>query len=142
MAHRILIVEDDHASRRALSFLFARLGLVPIEAGCIAEAMEKLSRRPDVVCLDLMLPDGNGASVLRHIREEQMSCKVAVISAANDPAMLAEVTSLRPDALFGKPLNIEDFLDWLKSIGLIEPQLRKHIARPVLVAQSELRKSA
>jgi len=118
MSNRILIVEDDRSARRGLVEIFGKLGLIPIEAGNVDQALARLNRETDIICLDLMLPGRNGVEVLRYVREENLAAKVAVISAANEPQMLAEVTSLRPDAIFGKPLDIRDFLEWLSSVGV------------------------
>ena len=112
---RILVVEDDGATRRALAILFTKMGLLTSEASTLDEAMRQVSESFDVICLDLLLPDGNGVELLRHVRDRKLRSKVAVISAANEPDMLAEVTALKPEAIFGKPLDIDDFLDWLRA---------------------------
>ncbi len=120
MAKRILIVEDNRAARRALASLLTKLGLVAVEAATVAQGMEMLARTIDVICLDLMLPDGNGIEILQQVRREELGAKVAVISAANDPEMLNAVMALKPEAIFGKPLDVRDFLDWLESNGIAE----------------------
>ena len=84
MSQRILIVEDDRNSRRGLVAIFEKVGLVPIEATNVQQAMAQLDREIDVICLDLMLPDRNGVEVLRYVRQENHSAKVAVISAADE----------------------------------------------------------
>jgi CheY-like chemotaxis protein len=116
---RILVVEDDGATRRALTRLFKGMGLIPAEASTLREALESAADVFDIVCLDLLLPDGNGVEVLRHIRERRIASKVVVVSAANEPNVLAQVTRLHADAIFGKPLDVDDFRDWLRSKGLL-----------------------
>jgi CheY-like chemotaxis protein len=68
-------------------------------AATLAEAMERLADEPDAVLLDLMLPDGSGAQVLRHIREHGLSARVAVTTGTSDEHMLREVKGLKPDAI-------------------------------------------
>ena len=101
-----------------MAILFAKLGMLTAEAATLQEALRQLAESFDIICLDLMLPDGNDVEVLRRVRDRNLNSKVAVISGADEPSMLAEVTRLRPDAIFGKPLDIEDFNDWLKSQGI------------------------
>src|SRR5881394_429387 len=100
MAHRILIVEDDRNIRRTMVALFAKRGMVPIEAANVAEAFDRLNRQTTIICLDLNLPDGDGIEVLRYGRSEGLSAKVAVISAAEN--LLKETAALKPDAIFAK----------------------------------------
>jgi CheY-like chemotaxis protein len=123
MPHRILVVEDERNTRRALVAIFAKQGLIPLEASNASEALERLNRETDIICLDLMLPDRSGVEVLQYVRQQKLSAKVAVISGANEPSLLAQVTALKPDAIFGKPLDLADFLDWLNSVGI--PTSRK-----------------
>jgi DNA-binding NtrC family response regulator len=62
-----------------------------------------------------MLPDGSGATVLEYIRTRQLPIRVAVTTgASNWQAMLAQ---LQPDALFTKPLDFNQVVNWLS-----EPQ--------------------
>jgi len=75
--------------------------------------MRELRCEPDCLILDLMLPDGNGASVLKHVRESGLPIRVAVATGTSDPAMLAEVAALRPDVLYRKPLDAMALAQWL-----------------------------
>jgi DNA-binding response OmpR family regulator len=114
---RILIVEDDRVTRNALVSLFISAGMVAVEAGSLKAALTLLDGQFDLICLDLRLPDGNGVELLRKVREEKLRSSVAVISGANEANTLSEVTRLKPDAIFGKPLDVHDFLDWLGSLN-------------------------
>ncbi len=48
----------------------------------------------------------------------QLPANVAVISAANEPNILSDVAKLKPEAIFGKPLDVDDFFDWVRAEGL------------------------
>jgi DNA-binding NtrC family response regulator len=79
---RILVVDDDPHIRQALVDRFAARKFDVIPAGSGKEAVAKISReRPDVVLLDLQLPDGDGLWVLKQLREEQIDATVVVITA-------------------------------------------------------------
>ena len=107
------MVEDDPSSRRALLLLLKLKGFQAIPASSLSEAMRQLDNHPATVLLDLMLPDGNGASVLQYIRTHHLPIRVAVTSgASNWRSMLGDET-IQPDAVFCKPLNLNDLLRWL-----------------------------
>src|SRR4051794_17534368 len=60
-----LIVDDDDNARTALKELVESEGFAALGAGTLAEARDGLAKQPDIVLLDLMLPDGNGLDLLR-----------------------------------------------------------------------------
>ncbi len=66
---RVLIVEDDEASRSALSRLLTRAGYDAVSAATVSDGIAMVNERTQCVLLDLMLPDGNGVDVLRHVRD-------------------------------------------------------------------------
>jgi DNA-binding response OmpR family regulator len=106
-----LVVEDDSSSRRALTLLLKLRGFHASYATTQAEALRCLAEHPLCVLLDLMLPDGNGAEVLAHIRRHRLPIRVAVTSgAANWESLLDGV---RPDAYFAKPLDFEGLVRWI-----------------------------
>ena len=81
MAARILIVEDDDDLRDMLVFNFRQAGFeteaVPsAKAGIVALAQDPL---PDVVLLDLMLPDESGSEVCRRLRQDSRTKDIGVI---------------------------------------------------------------
>jgi len=109
----VLVVEDDMASSHALVKLLESLQYSVLVAITLAEGLRHLvAASPSVVVLDLLLPDGNGIEMLRAIRRERRPIKVAVISGASDE-MLSEASHLEPEAIFGKPLDVRDFREWL-----------------------------
>jgi CheY-like chemotaxis protein len=111
---RVLIVEDDAPSRIATHFLCLRLGLEAASAATLAEAVPLLAWPPDVILLDLMLPDGNGLELLRRVREWGMDTRVVVATGAYDWQLLEQVKALRPHFVLLKPLNWETVCQWLR----------------------------
>jgi DNA-binding response OmpR family regulator len=114
---RVLVVEDDPESYNALSKILKHVGYDTLGASTLAEGIALLNQTPRFVVLDLLLPDGNGRDLLKHIREQKLPMKVAVITGAADKAMLEETRALGPDALFLKPLNVPRVLAWLRQGG-------------------------
>jgi DNA-binding NtrC family response regulator len=106
-----LVVEDDASSRRALTLLLKLRGFHATYATTRADALACLADGPLCVLLDLMLPDGNGADVLQHIRRHQLPIRVAVTSGAANWETLLD--GVRPDAFFAKPLDFERLVRWI-----------------------------
>jgi two-component system KDP operon response regulator KdpE len=68
--HRILVVEDDPAIRNVLRALLESERFRFAEAATAARAeIEARAHRPDLMLVDLGLPDGDGLTVIRHVRE-------------------------------------------------------------------------
>src|SRR5262249_29241131 len=65
---RILLVEDDNRVATALGAVLGRHGFHTIRVGGVAEALERLDNRVDVVLVDLGLPDGDGFDLIYSIR--------------------------------------------------------------------------
>ena len=84
---RILIVDDHDIVRRGLAMLVSRqedLSVVA-EAGTVAEAVEKARESvPDIVVMDLRLPDGTGIEACREIRDENTDIKFLMLTSKSD----------------------------------------------------------
>jgi CheY-like chemotaxis protein len=114
---RVLVVEDDLDSYTALSKILKHVGYETLSASTLAQALEAIKGEPRFVVLDLLLPDGNGNALLRHIRDQHLPIKVAVLTGVSDREMLTETQDLRPDAIFAKPLDVPRLLAWLRQGG-------------------------
>lgn len=113
---RVVVVEDDRASREALGALLVHLGYAVLPVSTLAEGLAALEEAPWLLIIDLMLPDGKGVEILRRIRRGGGRSKIAVITGATDPLIELEVFRLRPDAFFGKPIDPKDLIDWLAEL--------------------------
>ncbi len=112
---RVLVVEDDPASRKALMVLLKRLGHEVEGAECARAALAKLDTHPEIVLLDIMLPDGLGIAVLQEIRTRRLPMRVAILTGVQDPQEIAELTDYEPDAIFSKPLNLNALTEWMQT---------------------------
>lgn len=110
---RVLLVEDDRPSRLAMTTLLRARGFDVRAAATLAEGHQMLAWGPECVVLDLMLPDGNGAELLDHLRRHAPAVHVAVVTATGDPAMLDAVRRLAPELLLRKPIDIDALADFL-----------------------------
>ena len=104
-SRRVLVVEDDRLSRRVLSRLLTARGWQVAEAGTLAEGIEALDPPPSCLILDLMLPDGDGVELLRHVRAAGLTTRVVIATGVADEARLEAVNGLGPDSLHLKPVD-------------------------------------
>jgi DNA-binding response OmpR family regulator len=109
-----LIVEDDPDSREWLEKLLRRFGYDSACVGTLAGAFERLGSCCCVI-LDLALPDGNGADILRRIRHDNLPIKVAVVTGSQDYSSVGTAIMLKPDAFFIKPVEPSELISWLDS---------------------------
>jgi two-component system, OmpR family, response regulator QseB len=110
---RVLIVEDDLSSSNALCALLSRRGYDVAQATTLAEAMRDVNTPFDAIILDLMLPDGDGGGVLRHVRSQNLPTKVLVTTGISDAARAGDVQRMKPDRFLKKPIDLAELLSGL-----------------------------
>ncbi|HEX4469867.1 MAG TPA: response regulator [Gemmatimonadaceae bacterium] len=90
VAH-VLIVEDNDLVSSALRVLFEQTGRRVSIAATVADAIAVASAdRPDLMLIDLTLPDGNGLAILETLRRENRVPRVAVALTGHDDPSIAE----------------------------------------------------
>jgi DNA-binding response OmpR family regulator len=96
---RVLVVEDETAVRSWLTIQLRRGGYQPFAAGTVQDARSlMLTTKPDVVILDLGLPDGSGLQFLDELRSEENSAKVPVVVLTGREPSEVKAPSLRGGA--------------------------------------------
>jgi two-component system, NarL family, response regulator NreC len=92
-AVRVLIVDDHAVLRTGIRLMLAREpDLEPVgEAGSGREAIfESRSLKPDVILIDVVMPDGNGLEVIPTLLKERPETKILVLSMQDDPRYVRE----------------------------------------------------
>ncbi len=94
---RVMLVDDHEVVREGLRTLIGRHKemLVVGEAGTTAEAIETAAKsKPDVIVMDVRLPDGSGVEACRTIREARPETKVIMLTSyADDEALFASIVA-------------------------------------------------
>ena len=104
----ILLVEDDAATRHAIATFLGGHGHDVVEAGDAAAAMAAWqARRPDLIVLDLGLPDEDGLTVIRHIRREATT-PILVLSARDRETDKVAALDLGADDYVTKPFGMAE----------------------------------
>lgn len=105
MPIRVMIVEDQAGFRRLLASMMDRQDDLEVvaQAESVQAARDLASRvAPDVVLLDLNLPDGKGWDLIADLREADPGVGVLVLSASFDTASLAAADGAGADAILDK----------------------------------------
>ncbi|GLC23703.1 ATP-binding response regulator [Roseisolibacter agri] len=75
----VLVVDDNEANRYAVTYWLRDAGYETMEAGSGAEALSAAERRPDLVVLDIRLPDTTGFEVARRLREDPQTASIPIL---------------------------------------------------------------
>jgi DNA-binding NarL/FixJ family response regulator len=130
-----ILIADDHALfRDSLRSLLEAHGLEVVgEAKNGREACELARRlKPDVVLMDLSMPEVDGLAATRLISAELPAVKVVVLTASDDDAKLFEAIKSGAQGYLLKDLDSEDFFALLERTERGEPALTPAIARKLL----------
>jgi two-component system nitrate/nitrite response regulator NarL len=116
---RILIVDDSELVRRGVKALISseKTWEVCGEAGDGREGIQKARElQPDLVLLDLSMPDVNGLEVARHLRQDLRTTKILIMS-QNDPLeLLPPAIAAGADGVIDKSRIGSDLLAAIKNI--------------------------
>lgn len=103
----VLIVEDDRGTVAVIEAVVQRQGYATRTAGNLQEILRALNARPhpDLILLDIMLPDANGFAVLERLRRhpELGSIPVVMLTSLSDPADVAKGLALGATGYMSKP---------------------------------------
>jgi two-component system, OmpR family, KDP operon response regulator KdpE len=114
-AVKILVVDDEPPIRKLLRMGLAAHGYEVLEASNGKIALELLAQKPDIVILDLGLPDIDGLDLLRRIRNTQESLPVVVLSSRGDEAGKVAALDLGADDYVTKPFGMDELLARLRA---------------------------
>ena len=110
-SRRVLIIEDTAGIARMISLLFEKLGHAPLVATSGATAIRMFQETPpEIVVLDLMLPDMSGLEVARELRrlDQKNSTLIVALTGHNDDEHRQQARKHGCDEYFVKPIDILD----------------------------------
>ncbi len=114
--YHILIVDDEPTITSALNYYFVQAGYKTILAHTGREALEKLALNPDLVVLDIMLPDIDGYQICQHIREQPSYTPILMLTAKDTLQEKVIGLDLGADAYLTKPYNPQELLAQVRAL--------------------------
>jgi two-component system, chemotaxis family, chemotaxis protein CheY len=104
---KVLLADDSAFMRKVLKEILTGMGLSDfVEAENGKQALEKVEQdKPDLLILDMIMPELEGMEVLKKIKEAKISVKVLVVSAVGQDSMIEEAKSLGAMGYVVKPFD-------------------------------------
>jgi len=111
----ILLVEDETSIREPLAEVLRSEGFETLVAGTVAQALEQARREPDLVLLDVMLPDGSGFDVCRELRRDSQ-VPIIMLTARGEEADRVVGLELGADDYVVKPFSGREVVARIRAV--------------------------
>jgi two-component system response regulator DevR len=132
---RLLVVDDHEVVRQGLVALLARRDRFQVvaEAGTVEEALDATRRyQPDLVVMDVRLPDGSGIEACREIRAEYPATRVVMLTSYPDEEAVLSAIIAGASGYLLKQIRARDLVAALESVGRGESLLDPAVTEKVL----------
>jgi DNA-binding NarL/FixJ family response regulator len=136
--YRLLVVDDHEVVRQGLvALLDRRAGFqVVAEAGTVSEAIDAARRfRPDLVIMDIRLPDGSGIEACREIRAELPETRVVILTSFPDEEAVLSAIVAGASGYLLKQIRARDLVSALETVGrgdsLLDPAVTEKVLERV-----------
>lgn len=116
MKKNIYVLEDDADIRDLISLILIDDLYEVRTCASVREFTELMSHsRPDVVVLDIMLPDGNGLDLCREMKERQATASIPIVLMSAHQRSEDALSEGCAEAFISKPFNIDSFKQKVES---------------------------
>jgi two-component system KDP operon response regulator KdpE len=126
---KVLVVDDEPPIRKLLRMGLSTQGYEVLEAPNGKAALDLVDRNPDLIILDLGLPDVQGLELLRMLRGRNERVPIVVLSSRGDEAGKVQALDLGADDYVTKPFGMDELLARMRAA--LRHQLQVHGERPV-----------
>ena len=126
---RVLVIDDEPPIRKLLRMGLSTQGYRVIEAEDGQAALDRLREKPDLVILDLGLPDMQGLELLRTMRTRDEGVPIVVLSSRDDEVAKVQALDLGADDYVTKPFGMDELLARIRAA--LRHQLQVQGERPI-----------
>jgi two-component system, OmpR family, KDP operon response regulator KdpE len=126
---RVLVVDDEPPIRKLLRMGLTAQGYQTLEAPDAKTGLDLLTQNPDLIILDLGLPDMLGHDLLRTIRARNDRVPIVVLSSRGDEAGKVQALDLGADDYVTKPFGMDELLARMRAA--LRHQLQTQGERPI-----------
>jgi two-component system KDP operon response regulator KdpE len=126
---KILVIDDEPPIRKLLRMGLTTQGYEVLEASNGKMSLELMARKPDLIILDLGLPDIAGHELLRMIRARDESVPIVILSSRGDEAGKVQALDFGADDYVTKPFGMDELLARMRAA--LRHQLQVHGERPI-----------
>ena len=126
---KVLVVDDEPPIRKLLRMGLSTQGYDILEAANGKVSLELLAQKPDLVILDLGLPDMQGLDLLQMMRARNESVPIVVLSSRGDEAGKVQALDLGADDYVTKPFGMDELLARMRAA--LRHQLQTQGERPI-----------
>jgi DNA-binding NarL/FixJ family response regulator len=131
---RLLLVDDHEVVRQGIAALLARRDTLQVvaQAGTVEEAIAEARRhRPDIIVMDVRLPDGSGVEACRDIRAEMPETKVIMLTSYPDEEAVLSAIVAGASGYLLKQVRGRDLVAAIEAVGqgqsLLDPAVTERV---------------
>lgn len=115
----IFIIDDEPDICTLVSTIVKQKGFDVDFANDLKSGFEKIKKKnPQLLFLDLNLPDGSGYSIINQVKEFNPQIKICIISAYNTPTEQQSANEYPIDKFIGKPFGKKQILDLIENLEI------------------------
>ncbi len=126
---RVLVIDDEPPIRKLLRMGLDTQGYRVMEASDAKSALHLVREKPDLIILDLGLPDMQGLDLLRQLRADNDSVPIVVLSSRADEGAKVQALDLGADDYVTKPFGMDELLARIRAA--LRHQLQVQGERPI-----------
>jgi len=136
---KILVAEDDRLTRQGLIDIFEDEGYETIAAANGKEALARfVEYEPDVVCLDIMMPDISGYDVCREIRRTHEAVPILFISAKSEEIDKVLGLEMGADDYIVKPFGVKEVVARIRAVTRRQAHTQKSTDKRFTIGDLEV----
>jgi DNA-binding NarL/FixJ family response regulator len=138
---RILIVDDHPVVVSGCRSLFASDKTVKIDEAADANSGYRafVQKRPDVIVIDIKLPDVSGFELMRRIRKDDPDAKIIMFSMNNDPAFVVRAVEMGAQGYVSKGDDPRLFVKAVRKVAAGDRYISPHLAEAVTFAGAAIK---